>query len=172
MKKLVLVGGGHAQLAVLQALARQRAAHLDVVLVTPSPWQYYSGMLPGFIAGHYAEADCRIDLRPLAKAAGVRLQLGQAVELAADERQLRLAEGSGLDYDLLSLDPGSATDLDTLAPPKRRAEVFALLRTANAVGVIVVSAVMTAVSISTSLITVSCMMATVVIVVGIASRRS
>lgn len=117
MKKLVLVGGGHAQLAVLQALARQRAADIDAVLVTPSPWQYYSGMLPGFIAGHYAEADCRIDLRPLAKAAGVRLQLGQAVELAADERQLRLAEGSGLDYDLLSLDPGSATDLDTLAPP-------------------------------------------------------
>ena len=29
--------------------------------------------------------------------------------------------------------------LDTLAPPKRRAEVFALLRTANAVGVILVS---------------------------------
>lgn len=62
--------------------------------------------------------------------------------------------------------------LDTLAPPKRRAEVFALLRTANAVGVIVVSAVMTAVSISTSLIVVSCMMATVVIVVGIVPRRS
>lgn len=47
-----------------------------------------------------------------------------------------------------------------------------MLRTANAVGVIVVSAVMTAVSISTSLIVVSCMMATVVIVVGIVPRRS
>lgn len=62
--------------------------------------------------------------------------------------------------------------LDSLAPPKRRAEVFALLRTANAVGVIVVSAVMAAVSLSTSLIVVSCMMASVVIVVGIASRRA
>jgi MFS family permease len=62
--------------------------------------------------------------------------------------------------------------LDTLAPPKRRAEVFALLRTANALGVIVVSAVMTAVSLSTSLIVVSCMMASVVIVVGVASRRA
>ncbi len=116
MKKLVLVGGGHAQLAVLQALARQRAAHLDVVLVTPSPWQYYSGMLPGFIAGHYAEADCRIDLRPLAKAAGVRLLLGQVDALAADTRQIQLAEGACLDYDLLSLDPGSATDTDALEP--------------------------------------------------------
>ncbi len=116
MKKLVLVGGGHAQLAVLQALARQRAAHLDVVLVTPSPWQYYSGMLPGFIAGHYTEADCRIDLRPLAAAAGVRLLLGQVDALAADARQLRLADGANLEYDLLSLDPGSATDTHELEP--------------------------------------------------------
>ena len=101
MKKLVLVGGGHAQLAVLQALARQRAADIDAVLVTPSPWQYYSGMLPGFIAGHYAEADCRIDLRPLAKAAGVRLQLGQAVELggllALKSKTVHNAQGADRD---------------------------------------------------------------------------
>ncbi len=116
MKKLVLVGGGHAQLAVLQALARQRATHMDVVLVTPSPWQYYSGMLPGFIAGHYAEADCRIDLRPLAKAAGVRLLLGRVDALLADARQVCLADGTRLDYDLLSLDPGSATAIDALEP--------------------------------------------------------
>ena len=116
MKKLVLVGGGHAQLAVLQALARQRAADIDAVLVTPSPWQYYSGMLPGFIAGHYAEADCRIDLRPLAKAAGVRLLLGRVDALLADARQVCLADGTRLDYDLLSLDPGSATAIDALEP--------------------------------------------------------
>lgn len=52
MKKLVLVGGGHAQLAVLQTLARQRAADIEAVLVTPTPWQYYSGMLPGFQYTH------------------------------------------------------------------------------------------------------------------------
>ena len=62
--------------------------------------------------------------------------------------------------------------LDSLAPPRKRPEVFALLRTANAVGVIVVSAVMTAFSLSTSLIVVSCLMVAVVIVVGLSSRRS
>jgi MFS family permease len=60
--------------------------------------------------------------------------------------------------------------LDSLAPPKKRPEVFALLRTANATGVIVASAVMTAVSLSTALIVVSCLMITVVVVVGLASR--
>lgn len=114
MRRLVLVGGGHAQLAVLRALARQRPADLETVLVTPSPWQYYSGMLPGFIAGHYTEADCRIDLRPLAEAAGVRLHLGRVQALTANARQLRLAEGNCLDFDLLSLDPGSETDTRAL----------------------------------------------------------
>ncbi|KFC69299.1 Major Facilitator Superfamily protein [Bosea sp. LC85] len=60
--------------------------------------------------------------------------------------------------------------LDALAPPKKRPEVFALLRTANATGVIVASAVMTAVSLSTALIVVSCLMITVVVVVGLSRK--
>ena len=68
MKRLLLVGGGHAQLAVLQALARQRPRAVEAVLLTPSPWQWYSGMLPGWMAGHYRAEDCRIDLHPLAAA--------------------------------------------------------------------------------------------------------
>lgn len=123
MKRLVLVGGGHAQLAVLRALARTRPQGLETVLVTPSPWQYYSGMLPGWMAGHYREEDCRIDLRPLADAAGTRLLIGAATALEADRRQLRFeqapADGGGpadsLPYDLLSLDIGSETDTAALA---------------------------------------------------------
>jgi hypothetical protein len=42
--------------------------------------------------------------------------------------------------------------LDTLAPPQRRAEVFALLRTANSSGVIFASAVLTMASLSATLI--------------------
>lgn len=61
--------------------------------------------------------------------------------------------------------------LDTLAPPQRRAEVFALLRTANAVGVIFASAVLTAVSLSATLIVITGLMVAVTLIVGIASRR-
>src|SRR5512145_1493844 len=110
MKRLLLAGGGHAQLAVLTALARARPAGVDIVLLSPSPWQYYSAMLPGWIAGHYREADCRIDLRPLAAAAGGRLLTGQAVGIDAGARSARLADGRRIDYDLLSLDIGSETD--------------------------------------------------------------
>ena len=61
--------------------------------------------------------------------------------------------------------------LDTLAPPQRRPEVFALLRTANATGVILASAVLTVVSLSMALIVVTGLMIVVTLVVGIASVR-
>lgn len=60
--------------------------------------------------------------------------------------------------------------LDSLAPPKKRPEVFALLRTANATGIIIASAIMTAVSLQTALIAVSGLMICVALIVAIASR--
>jgi hypothetical protein len=61
--------------------------------------------------------------------------------------------------------------LDTLAPPQRRAEVFALLRTANATGVIFTSAVLTVVSLSVALIVVTGLMFITALTVLIVSAR-
>ena len=61
--------------------------------------------------------------------------------------------------------------LDTLAPPQRRPEVFALLRTANATGVIFASAVLTVVSLSLALILVTGLMTIATVTVAIASAR-
>ncbi|RAI04341.1 MFS transporter [Acuticoccus sediminis] len=62
--------------------------------------------------------------------------------------------------------------LDTLAPPHKRPEVFALLRTANALGVIFASAVLTAASLGTALTVVTGTMVTVAVIVGFASIAS
>jgi Major Facilitator Superfamily len=62
--------------------------------------------------------------------------------------------------------------LDTLAPPQKRPEVFALLRTANALGVIFASAALTVVSLSMSLIVVTSLMVAVTSVVGVASFKA
>jgi len=59
--------------------------------------------------------------------------------------------------------------LDQLAPPQKRPEVFALLRTANAIGVIFASTVLTAVSLSSALIVVTCTMIAVTLTVGLAT---
>ncbi len=79
MKQVLLLGAGHAQLSVLSALAQQRMPSADVLLrVAGYTRQIYSGMVPGLIAGRYAEDDCAIDVVPLAAAAGVHLRIGQA----------------------------------------------------------------------------------------------
>ena len=114
-KHLVLVGGGHAHLVVLEHLSRQKNVDIEITLITPSPWQYYSGMLPGWISGYYAEADCRIDIRPLAARAGVRLILEPVVAMNADDNLVFFADGRQLGYDLLSLDTGSESNNEQLA---------------------------------------------------------
>lgn len=114
MKRLLLAGGGHAHLSVLESLGRQRDPALEVVLVTPDRYQYYSGMLPGFMAGHYALEQCRVDLAPLAQRAGTQLVLASVVGMDAQTSCVFLSDGARLDYDLLSLDVGSAVDTQGL----------------------------------------------------------
>ena len=114
MKRLVLLGGGHAHVFVLRALERQRLSVAEVLLVTPSALQVYSGMVPGLVAGHYAAAQCSIALAPLAAAAGVRLVEAQAVGLDAAARAVKLSDGRVAEYDALSIDTGAVQHRDTL----------------------------------------------------------
>lgn len=114
MKRLVLVGGGHAHVSVLQAMAHSKPQDVELTLITPSIHQNYSGMLPGWISGHYALAQCRIDLLSLAKAAGAKLILTSVVGVDADRRQIALQDGRQWNYDLLSLDIGSEADTSSL----------------------------------------------------------
>ena len=121
MKRLVLAGGGHAHLHVLQSLARKKwldgglAGGLDVVLVTPHARQVYSGMLPGWIAGHYRLDECVAPLQPLVDAAGVRFVRDHVIGLDPQRRILRCAAADDIPYDVLSLDIGAEIDLSTLA---------------------------------------------------------
>lgn len=109
MKELLLVGGGHAHLFVLRRLAQERRAEVAATLVSPSRWQYYSGMLPGWIAGSYREEECRLDLQALAQAAGVTFIEQAAVGLDATRQFVVTASRQQIPFDALSLDIGSET---------------------------------------------------------------
>lgn len=115
MKRLVLAGGGHAHLHVLKSLARRAWPGVEVVLVTPHARQVYSGMLPGWIAGHYQLDECVAQLKPLVDAAGVRLVQDSVIGLDPRRCILRCAVAGDLPYDVLSLDVGAQVDLSTLA---------------------------------------------------------
>src|SRR5262245_9969636 len=88
VKDLVLVGGGHSHVAVLKRFAMRPLDGVRLTLVTRDVHTPYSGMLPGYIAGHYALEECHIDLRPLAQLAGARLYHDSAVGLDLAGRRL------------------------------------------------------------------------------------
>ena len=111
LPRLLMLGGGHAHVEVVRRFGLEQDRHCEPMLVSPSPWTPYSGMLPGFVAGEYGFDDIHIDLEALCAASGVTFRRGEATGLAADRRSVDLADGSALPYDLLSLDIGSRPSL-------------------------------------------------------------
>lgn len=115
MKKIILAGGGHAHVFVLDYLIRNALTGVDVTLISPSAWQDYSGMLPGWMAGYYDLHDCRINVKSLALRANVTFIEDAVMGMRADECYVVLGSGRRLNYDILSLDIGSETYLGSLA---------------------------------------------------------
>jgi pyridine nucleotide-disulfide oxidoreductase family protein len=107
VKRLVLLGGGHAHVEVLRDLAAAPIPGTEVTLVTPSQRFIYTGMVPGVIAGHYTLADCTIDLKEMTQRANVELLLTSASLVSPDAGKVACSDGTVLPYDVLSLDVGS-----------------------------------------------------------------
>src|ERR1700740_631963 len=104
---LVLVGGGHAHVHVLKSFGMRPMPGVRVTLVTRDVETPYSGMLPGYVAGHYSFDECHIDLGRLARFAGARLIRDAPCGLEATERSLLCRAHPPIRYDILSIDIGS-----------------------------------------------------------------
>jgi pyridine nucleotide-disulfide oxidoreductase family protein len=115
MKRLLLAGGGQAHVFVLRALAKQRPDNVDVVLVTPSDQLIYTGMLPGWTAGHYQLPELTISLAPLLRAAHVRLVPARVTALDLQRRVAHTDGGDAIDFDLLSIASGPAPNVDGIS---------------------------------------------------------
>lgn len=127
MKHLVMLGAGHAHVHMLSTLATQPLARVQITLVAPFPRQLYSGMVPGFVAGHYALEDCVINLAPLLANSEVQWLQCSAVGLDADKRTLTLDDGSTLAFDLLSVNTGAVQDrqkIEQMMPGARQHALF------------------------------------------------
>jgi len=111
MKQLVLLGGGHAHVHVLKTLITQPLHDVEVTLITPYARQVYSGMLPGWVAGHYDIEECVIPLAPLAAAAGVRFVQSAATGIASDTGHVECDNGERIGFDVLSIDSGSVASV-------------------------------------------------------------
>lgn len=107
-KNLLLLGGGHAHVHVLKSIASKPIPGTTISLISPFPRQVYSGMLPGWVAGHYDLTDCIIPLIPLAEGAGAVFLETAATKIDFATQNVICANGHAVPFDILSIDTGSA----------------------------------------------------------------
>lgn len=107
MRRLVLVGGGHAHLEVLREAARRRFDGGEILVISPSSHSHYTGMIPGFVRGRYSADALTIDVAALARAAGATFREARARSVAADGRSVTLEDGETVGCELVSADVGS-----------------------------------------------------------------
>jgi selenide,water dikinase len=111
---LVLVGGGHAQIAVLKAFAMKPVPGLRLTIVTSSSCTPYSGMLPGYVEGVWHDEDLHIDLRHLARAANARIIVATVTGINADLKQIYFDDRPALGFDVLSLNIGGQPNINSI----------------------------------------------------------
>lgn len=111
---LVLIGGGHTHALVLRKWGMRPLPGARVTLINPGPTAPYSGMLPGFIAGHYTRDELDIDLIRLARFAGARIVLGAAQDIDLTHRHVIVPDRPPIAFDVCSIDVGITSAMPTL----------------------------------------------------------
>ena len=115
LTEIVLVGGGHSHVEVVRRFGLAPESGLRLTMICTDALTPYSGMLPGYVAGHYAADDIHIDLARLADWAGVRFVRDEVVAIDRKGRTVRCASGLEMRYDHLSLNIGSAPRMGDVA---------------------------------------------------------
>lgn len=103
----MLVGGGHSHVGVLRSLGESPLENVRLTLVCSDLHTPYSGMLPGYVAGHYRHEEVHIDLPRLAAFAGASLRHDEVIGIDRSQRQLLCRDSLPIAYDILSINIGS-----------------------------------------------------------------
>jgi NADH dehydrogenase FAD-containing subunit len=118
-KHLVFVGGGHAHLASLKGLSSFTKHGHKIVLISPSPYHYYSGMGPGMLSGIYRPWEIRFHIKKLAEYQGATFIKDKVVTIDPTQHLLCLSSGQRVNYDIVSFNTGSEVPVESLTTTQR-----------------------------------------------------
>ena len=127
---VVLAGAGHVHLYVAAHAQDLITRGARVVLIDPGDF-WYSGLATGMLGGRYDSAEDRVDAKALAQAHGAEFIKDRIETVDTAARRLRLASGTELAYDYLSLNVGSRVDADSIAGAADDPSVWAVKPISN-----------------------------------------
>ena len=107
LRDIVLVGGGHSHAVLLRNFGMQQMPGVRLTLICTDTQTPYSGMLPGYVAGHYDYDQVHIDLGRLCAFAGARMYRAEVTGIDRAARKVLCRDRPPVPYDRLSINIGS-----------------------------------------------------------------
>ncbi len=111
---LLFIGGGHSHIEVLRQFGMHPMAGVRTTLISRDYHAPYSGMLPGYIAGHYDYHECHIDVAPLCHFSGCRFIHDSVERLDLEQKRVYCNDRPPIDFDFLSVNIGSLPTVENI----------------------------------------------------------